>query len=491
MNKSERIGFRQIFKATSIFGGVQVINILITLVRAKAVAYLLGPVGMGLNGLYMTGLNLVKTITSLGLADGAVRELAVAYNQDPESFQKAYTVFKFWIWVTAILGLTSSIIFAPILSEYAFGNKSHVLGFRLLSVTFVFGALSGGIFTVLRATQKTSKLAKGNIFGSISGLLVTLPILYVWGTEGIAPAIVAASVTHFLVSLLFRKYILVKSIDLAFQDRVKLGKPMLKLGFNMSLSSSFGMLSMFILAGFITRIGGLEELGLFNASNAIIGGYVGMIFQTMSTDYFPRLSKETRDQEKWSTVINQQLELLFLFLLLIIPFLIASVNLLIKVLLTDDFLEASTFIMITAVGIPIKGFLWAINYTYLSKDDGRLFLITQLIASFLFLIARIAGYDLYGLNGIAILHVLTMTAILILNLLLVRRRYSYTPARILYKYLTLIIIVAIVLALFRYTNHQFSEIVIWIVVLLCSTLSIYQLNQRLDLIDIVKNRLLR
>ena len=47
-NKSEASSYSHILKYTSIFGGMQGLNILIGIIRTKLVALILGPVGMGL-----------------------------------------------------------------------------------------------------------------------------------------------------------------------------------------------------------------------------------------------------------------------------------------------------------------------------------------------------------------------------------------------------------------------------------------------------------
>ncbi len=64
MQTEQKDSYKQIVKATSIFGGVQVIQILITIIRTKFVAILLGPAGMGINGLLGSTLNLVTGFTS-------------------------------------------------------------------------------------------------------------------------------------------------------------------------------------------------------------------------------------------------------------------------------------------------------------------------------------------------------------------------------------------------------------------------------------------
>ena len=95
--------YGSIMKATSIFGGVQVFNILITLIRGKFVAILIGTAGMGLNGLLLSGLNLIRTITSLGVSESAVRDIAKAHNSNDDiKIRTTFRVFKRLIWFTAI-----------------------------------------------------------------------------------------------------------------------------------------------------------------------------------------------------------------------------------------------------------------------------------------------------------------------------------------------------------------------------------------------------
>ena len=52
MMKNNNGSYSHILKYTSLFGGVQMLNILIGLIRNKLVAVLLGPLGMGIVALY-------------------------------------------------------------------------------------------------------------------------------------------------------------------------------------------------------------------------------------------------------------------------------------------------------------------------------------------------------------------------------------------------------------------------------------------------------
>ena len=76
INQSEKKGYQTTFKATSLFGGVQVVTILIGIFKSKLVAVWLGTTGFGIMGLFNTSISLISSITNLGLQSSAVREIA-------------------------------------------------------------------------------------------------------------------------------------------------------------------------------------------------------------------------------------------------------------------------------------------------------------------------------------------------------------------------------------------------------------------------------
>jgi len=181
--------YRSIFKATSLFGGVQVFNIIITIVRAKVVAILLGANGMGLNGLFVSTTTLIQSITGLGLNQSAIKNIAQANaSNDQEKLAKVVSVFRKLIWITAVLSLLVAILLGNQLSLWVFGSQEHTWSFRILGITFVFGAMTAATFTVLQGLRKIKYLAAANVLGSVFALLVSIPLYYFYGMQGVVPA---------------------------------------------------------------------------------------------------------------------------------------------------------------------------------------------------------------------------------------------------------------------------------------------------------------
>ncbi len=97
--------YRNVLKATSLFGGVQVVNILIAIVRSKFIALFIGPAGMGIASLLNSTLGLINGLTNLGLDKSAVRDISVAYkNENHETASRTISILKRLVWFTAVFG---------------------------------------------------------------------------------------------------------------------------------------------------------------------------------------------------------------------------------------------------------------------------------------------------------------------------------------------------------------------------------------------------
>lgn len=485
--------YKSIFKATSIFGGVQIFNILITLIRGKAVAILIGTVGMGLNGLFMSGLNLIKAISSLGIAESAVRDIAKAHaTDDGAKIGLTFTVFNRWIWITAIFGITITICFSPLLSWFSFNSYEHAIDYIWLSITFIFGALSGGIYTLLRGTRQLKYLAQANIFGGVIGLVVALPIFYFFGVKGVVPAIIITAGANYLVSLYFKKKINFAQTTIPWRETLELGKPMVKLGISLTLINLLATFVAFVLSAFISKTGSLSDVGLYNAGLAIVDGYVGMVFTAMAADYFPRLSAVIGDELKWKQLVNEQAELVLIILGGVLVLLISTTPFLISVLLSREFLSAQDFIFWAVLSIPLKGLVWVLGFVLLAKGDNKLFLIVEVSSNLLLLGLNLLLYRIYGINGLGISMLISFAISIIIMLIILKLYYEFRFESEVFK-LLLKVMLALSFCLMSiywlgYPNAYFVEAIIVIITLYYC---LHELNKRMNLKDILRNVKLR
>ena len=177
MSDNNQSSYRSIFKATSLFGGVQVYQILIQIIKSKFIAILLGPAGIGIIGLYQSGLQFVQQLTNMGLAQSAVRDVSEANGTgDKQRIAHTITVVRRLVWITGLLGLIAVAVLSPLLSKSSFGNYDYTIPFIILSFTLLLDQLSAGQKVVLQGMRRLKELAKCSAFGATFGLITSVPL---------------------------------------------------------------------------------------------------------------------------------------------------------------------------------------------------------------------------------------------------------------------------------------------------------------------------
>ena len=180
MNKTTNVSsYRSVAKSNALFGSVQIFNIIIGIVRSKIVAVLLGPSGMGVMGLLNSTIDLIKSVSNMGLQTSAVRDVTLAYeSNDKEKIVSINGTLSRMVWVTGLVGALLMFILAPQLSEFSFSSAQYAFHIRILSVVILLSQLTIGRNVLLQGMRKLKSLASSNVIGGLIGLLVTIPLYY-------------------------------------------------------------------------------------------------------------------------------------------------------------------------------------------------------------------------------------------------------------------------------------------------------------------------
>lgn len=427
LSNETKSDYRSIFKATSLFGGVKVFTIIISIIRSKIVAILIGTTGVGIVGLFTSGTSLIQSITQLGLSQSAVRDVSEAHGSgDQARVNRIVTVLRKLVWFTGLLGMLCVIAFAPVLSKTSFGSGEYTIAFIFLSVILLFNQLSGGQGVILQGTRRLKYLAKSSVLGSLLGLVICVPLYYWLGVKGIVPNLILGSFTGMLLTWYFSKKVPYEPVKLSFKEVIQEGGQMLKMGIAMSVSGVLVALAAYILRSFINRQGGIDEVGLFQAGFAIIISYVGLVFSAMGTDYYPRLSAVNKDNEKCKNIMNQQGEVGILILGPLIIACIVFVPLIVRILYSERFLGANDYIIWAASGMLFKMASWAISFIFIAKGESKLFMINETAVNIYSLGFQILGYWLLGLKGIGMGYALTFLCYFIQVYLISHKRYGFS-----------------------------------------------------------------
>ncbi len=478
-----KTSYRQIMKATTLFGGVQVFGILISIIRSKVVAILLGTTGMGVIGLYQSTLGLVQSITGMGLSTSAVRDISEANGtSDTKRIASAVKTLRHWVWATGLFGSITILSLAPFLSKWTFGNDDYTWAFIWLSVILFINAIDSGQTVLLQGMRRLKHLAMASLYGSVLGLFTSLPLYYFFGLQGIIPALIITALSTLGLDFYFAKKIPIEPIPQSLKHSYHAGMGMAKLGFVMMLSGFMLTLSSYIIYIFISNQGGVSEVGLYRAGWTITTQYTGLIFTAMGTDYFPRLAAINTDNAKLRTAVNQQAEIAILILGPMLIALIGFIPLIVQLLYTSEFMPITGMIKWTMLGMLFKAASWAMAFTIVAKGDNRLFIITETIGNILMIILNVVFYILFGLNGIGISFAVNYLVYFLLVYLLVRNKYEISYHPIFWRILliqNLFVLTAFTLSLIP--SSILTYILAGLLMIAAGIYSLKELNRRLDL----------
>lgn len=482
--------YRSVAKGTALMGGVQVFNILINVIKGKLVAMFLGPAGMGVVSLLTSSTNVVQQFSCLGLNLAIVKE--IASTDSKQKREVVIAVVRRLLLLTALLGGLLTALLSPYLSVWSFGDKSYTFHFVFLGIMVFFMTLSNGEGSILQGAHTIKRLAYSSLVGSTVGLLVGVPLYYFYGQDGIVPAMIALTLATFA----FYRYHSYKEfgrirLKVMWKEQTPLIKSMIAFGFISMISALLGTFANYGVNAYVRYHGALHDVGLFQAANSITNQYVGLVFTAMSVDYFPRLSAVSNDNKKVGEAVNLQAEIVLLVVAPIVMLMILVAPLLIKVLLTGEFMSLGPVIRVMAVGIFLKAISFPMGYISFAKGDKKTFFWLEGVwGNVLTLSLNILFYYFWGLIGLGISMVCIYSIVMGVYFVATNKLYGYKLDRTVLMLISILGgMIALCYCASLISNILISYVVMGFIFVLASAYSMKELNKRMDVVTILKSKL--
>jgi len=476
--------YRQIFKATSLFGGVQLLVIIFSIVRTKFIALWLGPEGIGIIGIFTSAITLIYAITGFGVGSSAVRNISQANSKgDIDLVSSTISTVRKLSLLLGFAGLLITLLFSNILSEVSFDSdlSQYTLSFMLLSIAIFFMAWENGEAAILQGLRKLKYLAKARVISSLASLVFSLPLFYYYGLKGIVPSLIMVYLFNAIFNYMYSRKIVIQKSKIDFFKEIEIVKDILKLGGAMALSSILVYAVMFVIRTFIGKYGDINDVGFYVAAFAILNGYVGLIFTAMAKDYYPRLSEVNDDNELSGTIANQQIEIGLLILLPIISILIVTTPLVIKILYSSEFLTIKSLLYWSLLGIPFKMISWSFSYVILSKGDTKSFLTYEVLGNITIAVTHIFGYKLWGLDGLGYAFLFSNFIYFILVYSIIKRKYLISLSYDAKKIFIYALVCALILILIKnFTSNIIIYSISIPIVIFTIYMSFYKLSQKMN-----------
>ncbi len=394
--------YDRIIKYTGLFGGVQGIVALITVVRAKLVSIILGPTGFGISESFNRTLNLIKSVTDLGVPFSAVKTVSECGSaNDSDKLGRSILITRTWAFITCMAGMLLCVLLAPLFSSWAFeGDRGYTLSFLMLSPVAAFSAVNGGEMAIMKGTGMLGQLARSQLFSVVATLFISIPLFWKFGLMGIAPSLVLVSFASMAITCMYSFRAYPYRIRPFSRSTLTGGFGMIKLGVFFTITSFFGSGAFSIIANYLMKHGNAEVTGIYSAGYLLIS-YLGMfVFSAMESDYFPRLSAVNKDRSKINELVNRQAEVALLLMAPMVVGFIVFLEPIVNLLLTSRFGDAVPMARLAAIGLAFKAMTQPLSYVSLAKGDSRTFMLQEVIYDIVFVAAVIGFFNLGGITMI-------------------------------------------------------------------------------------------
>jgi PST family polysaccharide transporter len=395
--------FRAILKSTTLIGGASVLNILISMVRTKFVAILLGPAGIGLLGMYGQIITLVGTATGMGIGSSGVRQVAEAFGtNDNDRIARTVIALRRTAWLTGGYGLIIMVFLSGPISWVTFGTNDHALPIAFLGVSLLLASISAGQACVLRGTRRIADIAIITVLGALCSALISIPCFYVWGLKGIAPSLVLSAVAALITSWWYARRVPIKPLVMSWGESRNEARTLLTLGFSFMGAGLVSSASTYLIQRLLIRQFGVEEFGIYQAALALSGVLVAFVLNAMGADYYPRLTEAAGDNASVHRMVNEQSQIAILLALPGLAAMMIFSPLIIEFFYSPSFVAAVPILRWCILGVLGRVFSWPLGFVILAQGKGKLFLVTESLSYGLHLAAVYFFIRLWGINGAGI-----------------------------------------------------------------------------------------
>ena len=370
--------YGDILKSSVLVGGSQVLGIAFRIVRAKAMALLLGPTGFGLFSIYGSVLSVAQGVTEMGINSSGVRQIAEAVGSgDRDRIALTSAVLRRTSFVLGAIGSLFLFVLSRQLSRLTFGSTENNGAIALLSFALLLQLISDGQGALIQGMRRIADLAKMGVLGALGGTVISIAFVYFGGERGIVPSIIGAAGMSLLGSWWYARKIAVDQPFVTLRQLFGEIAALLKLGSAFMITGFLAVGIGYFVRIMLVRKTGLEGAGVYQAAWTLGGLYSGFILQAMGADFYPRLAANAHDNGACNRLVNEQTRV---GMLLAGPGVIATLgvaSLVIAVFYSGKFAGAVPILRWICLGTMLQVITWPMGYIIVAKARQGIYLGTE------------------------------------------------------------------------------------------------------------------
>ena len=394
------------FIKTSFLSGLSTgISLLARLISTKIVAVYLGTNGMFLLGQLKDFLRLGNTISSFGIENGIVKYVAEFEEQKENLSNIIGTSFRINI-ISAFFVSLAILAFKNQISPFLQIDFDENFYFFLLVISIISASIHTCFLSIYNGLNRIKLFVIVNIISNIVSAIILVLFVLKMQIIGAFYALVINQILSLIINIIF--YTVYKPFLIQWIFKKYINEYFKKLS-SFSIMAIVGpvclIISSFIVRDYLYDKFGADYAGSWEAMWRISAIYLLFLITTFKFYLIPTFSKLNDIELKkevfkiWKIVVP--------IIILITTAVYFSKNIIINLLLSNEFILINSIIFFHLIGDIIKINCWVLGNIMISKAKTKSFVFFQIEWSLVFVTLTYIFIEKYGFVGVSISYFVT------------------------------------------------------------------------------------
>lgn len=390
-------------RSVSLLGGSKAITIVVSILRNKVFALLLGPSGIGLLGTITTSVDLARVLFLFGIDAATVKRIAQC-KCDTAATSRLY---KTSLRIGILLGLVSTIIFffsSFYLSYKLLNDASKYWYFIAAGSSLLLTPVLSIQIAYLQGINKVREIALCQIITSLSSSISSVLLVIAFGLIGAALSISVFTAMSYLIHRIFVKKFLVdvtgdlwKTFFEDLKNTIRNGSPFAINGIWLALSN---WLNIFFLNQTSRNGQSAFEIGLLSAATIFGNYYLNVLISAIAADFYPKLIQAADKKEKFNSLLDHQIRICMALGIPVVAIAIIAAPLMLEFFYSKEFVGAQSVMRLLLLGMLVRFAVFPLTFALSAYGNSKEIATNELLMGGITIGLSWIFISHFGLTGI-------------------------------------------------------------------------------------------
>jgi len=404
-------------------------TVVAAILRAKTLAFLLGPGGTGILAQLSTLTSMVVPLATLGLGNGVTAMIASARARGDFSLvRRIRSTSVSLTWTVGLLLAAITALLAPWLSDALFHDRQYAWVVLTGAVVIPLSAIASLRVSILQGYEAVKAMAGLSVIVAVASTAAILPLAWFLRLQGaVAHLVVVAAVYVVAGGWLLRKNAPLPaepSVTPAPRVDRSLLRPLLRYGSSALLVGLSSTLTLLVLRSVLVSKLGLEPNGIYQVCVGISGLYMPLILSSITAVVWPQIAAQTSDAETTATM-RQALRLGLLLMTAAAGGMLAGAPIWVPLFYSGRFLPALDLLPFQFLGDYVRTIAWMCSIWLVPKNRLRPWVLFDLVYGITLIVTFSLLVDRIGLRSAVIAYMVAHMSHALLHYMLARKTLGF------------------------------------------------------------------